>query len=207
MFKWRNRVAAAILGLATALGPSAGKSSGNRGDLRHSGADADLHVALRCRGRRLLQEGRPEGQTRNLVGVASPNAVLAGSADFTFGTGPVFLRAASQGQRFLAIANMVDRPMVEMVLRKDVAERLGITPQMPPYERAKRLKGTTIAIQGVGSIVHAWERYVVGQQPGSTSRRTSRIAPMDPPAMLPALREQGRSTATPPPCRSRRWRC
>ena len=36
---------------------------------------------------------------RNLVGVASVNAVIAGSADFTIGTGPVFLRAAAQGQR------------------------------------------------------------------------------------------------------------
>ena len=40
---------------------------------------------------------------RNLVGVASPNAVLAGSADLTVGTGPVFLRAASKGQKFKAI--------------------------------------------------------------------------------------------------------
>src|SRR5262249_4066916 len=77
--------------------------------------------------------------TRSLVGVASPNAVLAGSADFTMGTGPVFLRAAAQGQRFLAIANLVDRPMVELVLRKDVAEAAGITDKTPLAERAKAL--------------------------------------------------------------------
>jgi ABC-type nitrate/sulfonate/bicarbonate transport system substrate-binding protein len=123
---------------------------------------------------------------RNLVGVASPNAVLAGSANFTFGTGPVYLRAASQGQRFYAVANMVDRPMVELVLRKDVAERLGITDKMPVAERAKLLKGLTIGIQGVGSIVHAWERYVVAMG-GLDVENDVRIAPMDPPAMLPAL--------------------
>ena len=124
--------------------------------------------------------------TRQLVGVASPNAVLAGSADFTMGTGPVFLRAVAQGQKFLAIANLVDRPMVEFVLRKDVAEKLGITTQMPVAERAKRLKGTTIGIQGVGSIVHAWERYVVASG-GLDVENDVRIAPMDPPAMYPAL--------------------
>jgi ABC-type nitrate/sulfonate/bicarbonate transport system substrate-binding protein len=123
---------------------------------------------------------------RNLVGVASPNAVLAGSANFTFGTGPVYLRAASQGQRFYAVANMVDRPMVELVLRKDVADRLGITDKMPVAERAKLLKGLTIGIQGVGSIVHAWERYVVAMG-GLDVENDVRIAPMDPPAMLPAL--------------------
>ena len=118
--------------------------------------------------------------------MASPNAVLAGSADFTMGTGPVFLRAAAQGQRFLAIANLVDRPMVELVLRKDVAEAAGITDKMPPADRAKALKGKTIAIQGVGSIIHAWQRYVANLG-GLDIENDVRIAPMDPAAMLPAL--------------------
>jgi sulfonate transport system substrate-binding protein len=123
---------------------------------------------------------------RNLVGVASPNAVLAGSADFTVGTGPVFLRAAASGQKFKAIANLVDRPLVELVLRKDVADAAGITDKTPPAERAKAMKGRTIAVQGVGSIVHAWQRYVTNMG-GLDIEKDVRIAPMDPPAMLPAL--------------------
>src|SRR5262245_58835567 len=94
---------------------------------------------------------------RNLVGVASPNAVMAGSADLTVGTGPVFLRAASKGQKFKAIVNLVDRPLVELVLRKDLADAAGITDKTPPMERAKALKGKTIGVQGIGSIVHAWQ--------------------------------------------------
>ena len=123
---------------------------------------------------------------RILVGVASPNAVIAGSADFTIGTGPVFLRAAAAGQRLFAIANLIDRPLVELVLRKDVAEAAGITDRMPLAERAKALKGKTIAIQGVGSIVHAWER-LVAHRGGLDVEKDVRIAPMDPPAMLPAM--------------------
>jgi ABC-type nitrate/sulfonate/bicarbonate transport system substrate-binding protein len=121
---------------------------------------------------------------RYLVGVASPNAVLAGSADFTVGTGPVFLRAAAQ--KFKAIANLVDKPLVELVLRKDVADAAGISDKTPAAERAKALKGKTIAIQGVGSIVHAWQRYVTARA-GLDVETDVRIAPMDPPAMLPAL--------------------
>jgi len=94
---------------------------------------------------------------RYLVGVASPNAVLAGSADFTMGTGPIFLRAAAQGQKFRAIVNLVDKPVVELVLRKDEAEAAGIAASTPVAERAKAMKGKTIAIDGVGSIVHAWQ--------------------------------------------------
>jgi len=124
--------------------------------------------------------------TRTLVGVGSPNAVIAGSADFTIGTGPVFLRAAAAGQRLFAIANLIDRPLVELVLRKDVAEAAGITDRTPFAERAKALKGKTVAIQGVGSIVHAWERLVVNRG-GLDVEKDVRIAPMDPPAMLPAL--------------------
>ncbi len=121
-----------------------------------------------------------------LVGVASINAVINGSADFADGTGPVFLRAAAHGQRLLAIANLIDRPMVELVLRTDVYDALKIAPTMSLAERAKLLKGKTIAIQGVGSIVHAWERFVAARG-GLDPETDVRIAPMDPPAMLPAL--------------------
>src|SRR5438876_10761943 len=84
---------------------------------------------------------------RTIVGVGSVNAVIAGSADFTVGTGPVFLRAAAQGQRLLAFANLVDRPLVELVLRKDIAVAAGVSGQQPLAQRAKALKGRTIAIQ------------------------------------------------------------
>jgi sulfonate transport system substrate-binding protein len=123
---------------------------------------------------------------RMLVGVGATNAVIAGSADFTIGTGPVFLRAAAKGQRLLAIANLIDRPLVELVLRKDVAEVVGFNAKMSLAERAKLLKGKTIAIQGVGSIIHAWER-LVAHRGGLDVETDVRIAPMDPPAMLPAL--------------------
>jgi NitT/TauT family transport system substrate-binding protein len=123
---------------------------------------------------------------RYLVGVASPNAVLAGSADFTITTAPVFLRAAAQGQKFKALANLVDKPLIELVLRKDVADAAGFHDKMTMAERGKLLKGKTIAIQGVGSIVHAWPRYVAGVG-GLDIEADMRIQPMDPPAMLPAL--------------------
>src|SRR5262245_59136680 len=132
---------------------------------------------------------RKEGlkvSVRNIVGVGAVNAVLAGSADFTMGTGPVFLRAAAQGQRMLAIANLVDRPLVELVLRKDVADAAGITDKTPLADRAKALKGKTVGIQGVGSIVNAWERLVV-HRGGLDIEKDVRIAPMDPPGMLAGL--------------------
>ena len=140
-----------------------------------------------------------------LVGVASINAVINGSADFTIGTGPVFLRAAAKAQPLLAIANLMDKPMVELVLRKDVADVVKSDEKMTLAERGRLLKGKTIAIQGVGSIVHAWERFVAARG-GLDPETDVRIAPMDPPAMLPALRPR-RSRAMSPRCPTppRRW--
>jgi NitT/TauT family transport system substrate-binding protein len=123
---------------------------------------------------------------RMLVGVEAVNAVIAGAADFTIGTGPVFLRAAAHGQRLLAIANLIDHPMVEMVMRKDVYEELKVTDTMTLAERGRLLKGRTIAIQGVGSIIHAWERLVAARG-GLDPENDVRIAPMEPSAMLGAL--------------------
>jgi ABC-type nitrate/sulfonate/bicarbonate transport system substrate-binding protein len=186
MFKRRGGLAAGALGITIALLPGVGPAQ-----------DLDVIMALPAQTLTFTsafvaedlgfykQEGL-KVSTRNLVGVAAPNAVLAGSADFTVGTGPVFLRAAAQGQRFLAIANLVDRPMVELVLRKDVADAAKITEATPFAERARALKGKTIAIQGVGSIIHAWMR-LVASRGGLDPEKDVTIAPMNPPAMLPAL--------------------
>lgn len=185
MFKRLFTLAAAV-GMAIGLVPGAAKSQDIDVIMALPAQTLTFTTAFVAEDMGLYKKEGLNVSTRNLVGVAAPNAVLAGSAHFTMGTGPVYLRAASQGQRFFAIANMIERPMVEMVLRKDVAERLGITDKTPIAERAKLLKGLTIGIQGVGSIVHAWERYVVAKG-GLDVENDVRIAPMDPPAMLPAL--------------------
>jgi NitT/TauT family transport system substrate-binding protein len=190
MFKWLRPVAALLVAGAIGIGPTASHA-------QDRGKDIDVIVALPAQTLTFAaafiaedaglykQEGLKVSH-RLLVGVAAANAVIAGSADFTIGTGPVFLRAAAKGQRMLAIANLIDRPLVELVLRKDVADAARITPAMPLAERAKVLAGKTIGIQGVGSIIHAWER-LVASRAGLDVEKDVRIAPMDPPAMLPAL--------------------
>jgi NitT/TauT family transport system substrate-binding protein len=123
---------------------------------------------------------------RALTGVASTNAVIAGSADFTMGTGSTFLRAIANGQKLYAIATLADKPLMELVLRKDVAEAAGITDKTPLNQRLQAMKGKTIAVQGVGSIIHAMQR-VTARRVGLDPDKDVRVAPMEPPAMLPAL--------------------
>jgi NitT/TauT family transport system substrate-binding protein len=186
MFKWRNGVAAAVLGSAMGLCPNAGTSQEMEAIMALPAPTMTFSSVFLAEDAGFFKKAGLKVSLRNLVGVAAANAVIAGSADFTVGTGPVFLRAASQGQRLLALANLIDRPLVELVLRKDVAETLKVTPQMSLADRGKLLKGKTIAIQGVGSIIHAWTR-LVAHRGGLDVEKDFRIAPMNPPAMLPAL--------------------
>jgi ABC-type nitrate/sulfonate/bicarbonate transport system substrate-binding protein len=182
---WRH-VLAVALGMAALSAPTAGRSQEMEAVFAISTVTLTTTAHFVAEDAGLFAKEGIKPNTRVLVGVASTNAVLAGSADFAYASGPGFLRAAAQGQRMLAIATLVDRPTVEFVMRKDVAERLAITDKMSIPERAQKLKGLTIGIQGVGSVVHAWERYVVARG-GLDVENDVRIAPMDPPAMLPAL--------------------
>jgi NitT/TauT family transport system substrate-binding protein len=186
MFKLRYRAAAAAIGLAVGLHPTSGKSQDIEILMALPAPTLTFSVAFLAEDAGFYKKEGLKVSHRIIVGVGSINAVIAGSADFTIGTGPVFLRAAARGQRLLALANLIDRPLVELVLRKDVAEATGFNDKMSIAERGKLLKGKTIAIQGVGSIIHAWER-LVARRGGLDVEHDVRIAPMDPPAMLPAL--------------------
>jgi ABC-type nitrate/sulfonate/bicarbonate transport system substrate-binding protein len=190
MFKWPGLVAALFLAIAVGLGPTSGNSREIEIIMALPAQTLTFSTAFVAEDAGFYKNEGLKVSHRFLVGVASPNAVIAGSADFTIGTGPVFLRAAAQGQRMLAIANLLDKPLVEMVLRKDATEAAKITPGMPLAERAKALRGKTIGIQGIGSIVHAWQR-LVANRAGLDVEKDVRIAPMDPPAMLPALENKG----------------
>ncbi len=123
---------------------------------------------------------------RNLTGVASTNAVIAGSADFTVSTGATFARAVANGQKLYAIAVLVNKPLVELVMRKDVADAAHITEKTPLNDRLKALKGKTVAVQGIGSIIHSMER-LAARRVGLDPDKDVTVAPMEPPQMLPAM--------------------
>ena len=197
-----RKLAAGALGIALGLAPNVGRSQ-PEAEVTFAIPALTLtftaHFVAEDAG--FFQKEGLKVSTRNLVGVASANAVLAGSADFTMGTGPVFLRAAAQGQRFFAIANLVDRPMVELVLRKDVAEAAGITDKTPPAERAKMLKGKTIAIQGLAASFTPGSA-MSPTSAASTLRTTCASRRWSRRPCCPRSRTR-QSTATPHPCRSR----
>lgn len=121
-----------------------------------------------------------------LPGIASMNAVISGSAEFSLSSGGSITRAAAHGQRMLAIANLNERSGQFITLRKDVADTLHFDPKAPFVERAKALKGLTIATGGLGSVADAVIRVAL-RSAGLDSEKDIRIAPMAPPDIMAAF--------------------
>lgn len=121
-----------------------------------------------------------------IAGVGTINAVIAGSIDFSGSTAGTLIRAAARGQRMTAIANLTDRPMDDIVLRKDVAARVGFDPAAPLAARAALLRGLTIAVDAINTVNHGFLRYVA-RKGGLDPDRDVTVAPMQAPTMAAAL--------------------
>jgi len=88
----------------------------------------------------------------NIIGIGSMNAVIAGSADFSMGSGPTITRATARGQKLVALLTAISQSGQSIVLRKDVADAAHFDPSAPITIRGQVLKGKTIAMGGVGAI-------------------------------------------------------
>lgn len=128
-------------------------------------------------------------KTTIIKGVGAFNAVVSKATDFTQSSGSSFTRAAARGQKMLAIATTIDRPIVQIAFRKDLADGAGFQPTQPLAQRAKLLANRTIAVDAVNSIAHAYVLLVA--QAGGVDAAKLRIVPMDPSSMKTAL-ESGR---------------
>jgi len=124
-------------------------------------------------------EEQLEVRKQVLAGVASFNAVVAGSADFAFASGASITRAASHGQRMLAIAQMNNRPSWDIVLRKDVADAAHFDPIAPLEQRAKVLQGKIMGTQGINALDHAYLKVVARLGGDPENMTVSAMAPVD----------------------------
>ena len=117
-----------------------------------------------------------------IAGIGSTNAVIAGSADFAQISGATITRAAARGQRLVAIASTLNRVTVQLVLRKDFTA--GFDPKASLDKRAQILRGRTIAVDSVNSVLHAY-LLLVARRAG-VNPDDIRIATMAPTSVLAA---------------------
>lgn len=131
-------------------------------------------------------------------GIGATNAVVAKSVEFSNGSGATVIRGQRRGRKIIAIMTTVTRPTFELVLRKDVVKKLGVTLKSPVEERAKALKGMKIGLSGLNNISHTFLNYVLAK--GGLKQSDIKIVSMAPPSMYAALKRgdiDGFETAVP----------
>jgi NitT/TauT family transport system substrate-binding protein len=111
-----------------------------------------------------------------ITGIGSANAVISGSADFAEISGATLARAAARGQRMLGIVSTLNRPTIQIVLRKELAA--GFDRKAPLEKRMQVLRGRTIAVDSINSVIHAYVLLLARR--AGYSPDEIRIAPMAP---------------------------
>ena len=121
-----------------------------------------------------------------ISGIGSANAVISGSADFAEISGATLTRAAARGQRMVGIVGTLNRPTIKIVLRKELAA--GFDPKAPLEQRVRLLRGRTIAVDSINSVIHAYVLLLArraGYDPDEI-----RIAPMAPSSAMAAFQSR-----------------
>lgn len=119
-----------------------------------------------------------------IAGIGATNALIAGSADFAEISAPTLTRAAAHGQRLLAIANTLNRVTVDLVVRKELAAAAGFDAKAPLAQRALAMRGRTIAVDSINSVIHAYV-LLLARRAGFDPNEI-RVSPLAPNSMLAA---------------------
>ncbi len=139
-----------------------------------------------------------EVKTMVIPGVGTNNAVINGSVQFAIGSSDAITRAWAHGQHMQAIGAGVKKTMEWVMIRKDIADAAHFDPAAPLAERAKILKGRTIAITGVGSLPDAVLKSVAAEAGSDPSDiETPTMLPPEIMAAWKTKRIEGFSNAMP----------
>ena len=95
-------------------------------------------------------------------GSAALAAVIGGNMEIYLGAASSAVRSAQQTDSMI-IAPLVTRYTIDLVARRGVAEKLGITSNSTEAERYKILKDLKIGVSGVGSGTHQIAQYALAR--------------------------------------------
>ena len=127
-------------------------------------------------------------KTVAITGIGAINAVISGSAQFAQASASSIGRASARGQKLIVIATTIERPFAQIVLRKEIAEAGGYDAKAPLAKRGALLKGHTIAVDSINSMIHAYVRLIAARS--GVNPDDIRIAPMAPASMLAAFQSK-----------------
>jgi len=82
------------------------------------------------------------------------DAVISGSVQFAVSTPNRLFTAFEQGKPLKAVMMLAKRMAIECAMNKQIADKLGITPQTPIEQRFKAMKGLTVAGTRPGAFTY-----------------------------------------------------
>jgi NitT/TauT family transport system substrate-binding protein len=140
-----------------------------------------------------------EGLKVNIVEVESGNdsiaALASGKAQFADVGFEDLAEMRGEGDDSVIMAHdILDRVTLTMVMRKEVAQRKGVTAQSPLPDRLRALKGLKIGITSPGAPTDTYMRYYLGSV-GLNPERDVQIVPLGGGSSLLAALEKGQIDA------------
>jgi NitT/TauT family transport system substrate-binding protein len=132
-------------------------------------------------------------QGQGTAGTITIDVVLARQADFGAAGTVNIMQAIRQGADLKIIGSIVNSPHM-MVLRNEVAKKLGVSPDSPVTQRINALKGLTIATSPVGAAHYQILRAYLKQYQIDPDNDVRIVGVGDAAGMLAGL-EQGRYDA------------
>jgi NitT/TauT family transport system substrate-binding protein len=88
-------------------------------------------------------------------------ALLSGNAQFTDFAVDDVAALQKQGKDPILVYSMVNSLTMDLVVRNDVLEKLGVTPRSPLDQRLKALKGLTFGITRPGAVTQLFPTYML----------------------------------------------
>jgi NitT/TauT family transport system substrate-binding protein len=128
-------------------------------------------------------------QTFGTSSTISIDAVLAGQAMFGSVGTMTALQAIRQGANLKIVAAIVNNVQV-MVIRDDVAQKLGVPPTAPIAERVRALKGLVVATGAVGSTHYQILRSYLQQYGLNPDKDVRLVGLAEPSAMVSGLEQK-----------------
>ena len=177
--------AAAVAALLSALGPAPAQQDAEDVTLAYPNVAFTFATSYIAEDLGLFAKRGLRVKPVVIAGIAATNAVIAGSADFALASTATTTRAAARGQRLIAIANLADKPVVQVVLRKDLAAAVNFDPKAPLADRTRVLRGRTLAVDAINSIIHGYV-LLLAKRAGLDANQI-RISPMAPASALAAF--------------------
>lgn len=136
---------------------------------------------------------RENGLDAKIIYAAGPAvvpAILGRSADFTVVSGGIQLSAFVRNQKLVAIASTQDRFTTDIVVRKAVADKLGLNASAGWLPKVKALKGLTIGVDAVNGLPHSFLRFLA-KKAGMNPEADFTITALQPQAMVAAMKSGG----------------